>query len=77
VPGQHDKSSWHLGQAHPRTTGRQRGNFFARERQLVSAAQAVVPLQAADETSNPELRLASSIPLRVSLVNLQKFTFHA
>ena len=37
---------------------------------------AVVPLQAAMNLS-PEWRLESSMPLRVSLVNLQKLTFHA
>jgi len=35
-----------------------------------------VPLHAAMNL-RPECRLASSMPLRVSLVNLQKFTFHA
>src|ERR1017187_9723503 len=37
---------------------------------------AVDPLQAA-MNFNPEYSLASSMPLRVSLVNLQKLTFHA
>src|SRR5207253_9993137 len=37
---------------------------------------AVVPLHAARNFS-PEYRLASSMPIRVSLVNLQKFTFQA
>ena len=35
-----------------------------------------VPFTAASQAW-PELAVASSIPLRVSLVNLQKFTFHA
>jgi hypothetical protein len=34
-----------------------------------------VPLSAASQVW-PECSVASSIPLRVSLVNLQKFTFH-
>jgi hypothetical protein len=37
---------------------------------------AVVPLHAAMNL-RPEWRLESSMPLRVSFVNLQKFTFHA
>ncbi len=37
---------------------------------------AVEPLQAA-RNFKPEYALESSIPLRVSLVNLQKFTFQA
>ena len=49
-------------------------------RRVASFAQAndiaVVPLRAA-RNLRPECRLESSMPLRVSFVNLQKFTFQA
>ena len=59
----------------PRCTVIDQEDFVAGEGQLVAASGARAVERGKE--LRPECRLESSIPLRVSLVNLQKFTFQA
>ena len=70
-----DAQQGHLGQAHGRRAVVDQDDLVAGQGQLVPAAGAA-PLHAA-MNFRPECPLASSMPLRVSLVNLQKLTFQA